>query len=232
MKTLPSPVNLSPHVAAEHNRLAKLHLAMGTAHAVLCGFELKRIQEELPKSPARWTFEQWLEENKEVLGFGRSTAFSYMQVAEHVQSTKLRKRDQHLVALLMSSPHKLCDADEEAIFKAVHKAVDGQSIRELLEEIKIARGEPTVPENTGGNTNNGGGHHAVRPEQLVMTDILEPLGKFAKGLNRMVRLGKDTKVHLWATMEPEQLRVTDKQLEVAGEEIAAIRRQISEALTK
>jgi hypothetical protein len=186
---LVDPTELQPERAAYHHHHTRLHVAIGIAHGVLCGFEMERIQGTLKKYHSD-TFEGWLEKHQAVLGFSRITAFRYKAVSDNVKSKLLSNGDHDVLALIDRHPASLNEAESSLLLKAVEKAVDGQSLRELLEEIKLARRPHGAALR---NQNSPGGEipdRHVPIEQLVQEEM-EFIGGVLERFSRKVKIGKD-----------------------------------------
>jgi hypothetical protein len=171
-----------PEKAAYHHHHAHLHIAIGAAHAVICGIELQRVQIALGSSDTRvakggkaLSFDGWLRQNQQVLGFTDRMADRYKAVAQHVKSKMLVNGDEAVLALLDRHPASLSEGESKLILKAVNKAVDGESLRGLLTEMKITR-DAQLPDKAD-PANNGSTKKKVKaaPEQDVYDQLWLPI---------------------------------------------------------
>ena len=202
---------------------------MAAGYAILCGLELLAVQKQL-KSASGCTFEQWLSNHQEALGFSRRTVFKYTCLAEHA---KAKLQDKSTLLLMDSAPGSLTTGAREKLLSALHKSVDGQSLTELYEELGIARRrKPPVNENPA---NNGAATRKPADTELIIQDELfgrlDEAGRMIEWWGKPVKIGK-AMVPVWQTMTEAQKADMEKRLELSLRQTKEMLDQLREARRK
>ena len=184
---------------------------MGAANAVLCGFQLQADQKAVKESGG--TFEQWLEKNEKHLGFSRRTAFRYLDVARDQKSKLLKSRNKAVLALLDRAPSSLSKHEAETLIAAVTKSVNGQSLRDLLEDLRIARAQHHAPRRIGGaGEAEAAPATRITPIEEEVEEQLELFGQRSLALNKTYTLG-NKKVHYIAHWPKPKIKTAIQVLE-------------------
>ena len=161
---------------------------MATA-AVCAGLELLALQKELKRTDTSVSFEQFLTNRAEDLGFGARTGFRYTALASSLKSKLLKTMDGRIVALLDRAPSAMSEREAEILGAAVRKSIEGASLSELYEELGITRRKHAPPVHDH-QPHNLGDMKPVPIEQQVQ-EQMEFFARFSAEIEKTVTLGQE-----------------------------------------
>jgi len=204
----------------EYHRLAMNSAAQAVCAAAMVGLELQKVKLGLKKSASGCTFDQWLEENDDKVGFARRTAFKYMALAENLKSKLLKSQDKSVVGLIGHAPSDLNERQMKTLLLAMNKSVDGQSLSDLYEDFGITRKHHAQPKRLGNGAATDGDDDEPPPVTIdeLLADQLERAAKFSDALKETVEL-HGTKVLVISQHETKNLDVV---IEIAKRAVAVL----------
>jgi hypothetical protein len=170
----------------DYHRLAMNSAAQTTCAAAMVGLELQKVKVALKKSATGGTFDDWLEQHEEQIGFSRRTAFRYTALAENLKSKLLKSQDHSVVVLIGKAPSDLNDRQVKTLLLAMHKSVDGQSLSELYEDFGITRkAHGASLKDKGSSSGAGDAPPPVTTEEKIQMQ-LDLFGSYSLSLDETV----------------------------------------------
>lgn len=151
-------VSASWDICRQHVSNIKLHFRLAVLHQVMAGFELAALKKELGftgsgrrKEKAHdGPFRSWEQWCKDELDLGESTVERWIDMAEVVKPRiKKLPGNVKLLSIAETSPGKLDAIQRQTLEALVAKVTDGDTQKDLLEELKLVKLHTTLP---GGDT--------------------------------------------------------------------------------
>lgn len=224
---------LDPRAAKvrEYHQIAMNAAHQATAAAIFAGLELRAIQADLKKSRTGETFEQWLSNHAELLGFTRATAFRYTALADQIKNKLLSGRDASLDRLLSLAPSQMNPHQAKLLLQTVNKSVDGAPLTELYIDYGIVKPPRPLPTITN-PANNGAATRKPADTALIIQDELfgrlTQAGKMIEWWAKPVKIG-NARVPVWQTMTEAQRADMERALEIQIKDSSHMLAQLKEA---
>jgi hypothetical protein len=203
----------------------KLHFRLAICYQVMTGFELAVLKKELgfsgsgrrKENPHDGPFKSWEKWLDDELGIGETTAERWISMADVVKP-RLKKLggNAKLLAIAESSPSQLDAIQRQTLEALVAKVTDGDSQKDLLEELKLVKIHDTS--GIGGDTSGHGKKDAPNLGQLAFK-FFAPFAKSVSGI--AIHPQRDAMLAHLAADSPQQLLDMELSHETALDAIRA-----------